>query len=418
MNDPVRRIIPLKRRILYSVIIAVAFLVLMDVALSLVYGPAELRKAYREVVDTHLTDMSYTRFVERQRRIREARASLGMERGRSHPIYGWTYNPGFRLDDTEIEVHINSHAVRGEEFPLEKPPGEIRVLCLGGSTTAGEESRESETYPAQLQALLRRRFPSTGLRVINAGIPTYDLRRSLLLYELNQYRMEPDFVTIYHGINDLLSHRVGSVEIAAKRNYSGRPTMPFVYEGDVESHFVRESWHPLVQELSRHSHLTRLARAAAAAWRDAPALDAPDANGIETFGRFYRALVKEIGTRGVRAVPMTHALAWPGRFDDADRRKIEASFRIWLRPLRASAEVGRQIMDGQNEAILRLSRDEGLVACDLAAVVPPDRLHFTDVCHLTPEGNRVIAETMASTLAPLIEELMVRRRQGAPRTAG
>ncbi len=394
----------MRHRLIRRLITASALVLMTALALEgllrLLWGPVELRQHYLWAVNTHLVDLSFAEFRGREARIRAARARQGMERGRSHPVYGWTYNPTFRLDDPEVEIHINAHGLRGEEFPLAKPAGEVRILCLGGSTTAGEEVREAETYPAQLEALLRRRCPGRAIRVINAGVPTYDLGRSLTQYALDLYRLEPDFVTIYHGINDLFDHTAGGPEIRPAANYTGRAVAPFVFEGDGDEELsLRDCLRPLVRR-SQVLGLLRLAWSSRGPRR--PALAAPDPDGVATFAAYYRALVREIAATGAVAVPMTFALAYPGDFDAADRRKVEASFAIWLRRSGIPLAVGREIIDDQNRAAAELARAAGLPLCDAAGAVPPDRRHFRDVCHLTAAGNQAIAGALAETLVPLL----------------
>src|SRR5262249_15996927 len=155
------------------------------------------------------------------------------------------------LDVEEIQIHVNSLALRGEELPEKKPDGELRVLCLGGSTTGCEEMTEERTWPAQLQALLRERVPARAIRVINAGVRTYDTHMSWIDYALRLHRLEPDVVAIYHGINDLGTHLRGGPEIAPLRNYSGRAMEPFLFEGDARKHTLLED----VRSLLGHSQL-------------------------------------------------------------------------------------------------------------------------------------------------------------------
>jgi len=102
---------------------------------------------------------------------------------------------------------------------------------------------------------------------------------------------------------------------------------------------------------------------------------------------------------------MTFAIAYPGQFDPADRRKVEASFGIWLRGANIPLAVGRQIIDAQNQALGELGQELQLPVADIAGSVPPDARHFVDVAHLTAEGNRRIAEALARTLIPLIDRL-------------
>src|SRR5262249_43023697 len=290
------------------------------------YGASEMRDGYDWYVGTHLVDLSYPDFLRRQERILAVRAAQDMERGRSHPIFGWTYNPTFHIDVDDLQIHINSHALRGEEFPEEKPPGEIRLLCRGGSTTAGEDVGEADTYPAQLETILRNRYPDLKLRVINAGVPSYDVPHSLLDYELRLYRFEPDIVTIYHGVNDVFTyHSAGGPEILAVHNYSGRPLEPWVQEGD-----PAEEWWFLRKFIVRRSYLLRVAESAYRRLVPRAGLAAPDPGGIATFAAYYRALVQQIRANGATPVAMTFAIAYPGTFDDVDREKIRQSFGTWV----------------------------------------------------------------------------------------
>ncbi len=411
--DPTRT----QRALLLAAATAAA-LVAGEIVLRLFEAPLELRENYRWLVETHLLEISWDDYLERQERIHEVRRRLGMERGRSDPTFGHTYNPGFRIDlessasdrsrrvpYADLHLHINSHALRGEEFPADKPAGEIRIMAVGGSTTAGEEVGEEDTYPAQLQALLRARFPGRPIRVINAGVPSYSVKNALLDYSLRLYRFEPDYVAVFHGINDFFYQRDGGLEIDARQNYSGRAVSPFVFEGDARGPSPWESISAGVRGLARRSHLAqRLTwlRGALEPNRPAP-LRSPDPAGIETYAAYYRALLRQIEAGGAVPILMTTAISYPGSFEAADRARIERSFEIWLRQPNIPLEVGAQVIAAMNRALFELGRDEGAPVVDIAGAVPADREHFIDVCHFTREGNRRIAEALAETLVPAIE---------------
>lgn len=401
-----------RKKVFFAGALFFGLLLSTEVLLRVLYGPARLHYGYRFFVDTHLQEMSYPDFVGRQERIQAVRSRVGMERGRYHAVFGFTYNPSFRIDLPEdgIEIHINSHGLRGEEFPETKPSGEIRIVCIGGSTTAGEEVVEAKTYPAQLEAILREHYPGRLIRVVNAGIPSYNLRRSLLHYALNLYRFEPDFVTIYHGINDVGYYASETPEITPKANYSARALEPFVYEGDaVEGGFLTEmKWEAknFLGILARRVHL--LALVDSALTYKAPtggSVTAPIPAGIQMFSTYYAALLRQIKATGAVPVPMTFAISYPGQFNSAERKKVEASFGIWLERPNATLEAGKGIIDAQNQAILELGREESLPVCEVDAALPKDSRHFVDVCHLTQAGNTVMAECLARTLIPQIDRL-------------
>ena len=403
---PPPRVVRLRTRVLAVVVTVTFCLLLVECVMFGLYGTPEMRNSWRWVVSTHLTDTPYEEFLAKQERIRKIRARLGMERAVNHPIYGWTYNPGFRLDDPEIQLHINSHGLRGEEFPTAKPPGEIRILCIGGSTTAGEEVREAETWPARLQELLRARNPGVPILVINAGIPTYDVPLSLRLFELDQARFGADIVTIYHGINDLYYHRQADLALQPRRNYTGRPTMPFVFEGAAEREWSIGPLAPMVDVLARNSYLFDTAQQLGMRILQArrPLESEPNPAGLDAFDRYYRALVHAVAGSGATPLPMTFAIALPGRFSPDDTRRVEDSFRPWCRlGARVPNEVGIRIMDLQNAAIRRVARESNLGFSEIAGHVPADRQHFSDICHLTAEGNQRIAAILAADIQPLLD---------------
>ena len=112
-----------------------------------------------------------------------------------------------------FEVTINSEGFRGEEFTIQKPPGTVRVLTLGASSTFGFGDRDHETYPVYLEQMLNEALPELRERnpsyasvrefeVINLGIPHLTTSNIYSLFMAEGLRLEPDFVTFYEGIND------------------------------------------------------------------------------------------------------------------------------------------------------------------------------------------------------------------------
>jgi ABC-type sugar transport system permease subunit len=96
----------------------------------------------------------------------------------------------------------NSHGLRGEDFPQEKPPGTLRIVCLGASTTEGLVY-DNQTYPYYLQLELRQRYPDQSIEVINAGHHGYRAKDNLALLEQQILPLRPDLIIWYEAANDL-----------------------------------------------------------------------------------------------------------------------------------------------------------------------------------------------------------------------
>jgi lysophospholipase L1-like esterase len=124
------------------------------------------------------------------------------------PVLRYEYRPGLRADDAHFDaLHegftTNSHGFRDVEFPVAKPAGEIRILALGDSTTAGNGVPElAHTWPKRLE----RRFVESGredLRVLNLGVGGYQPLQEARLLELRGLAFEPDLVLVLVCLNDL-----------------------------------------------------------------------------------------------------------------------------------------------------------------------------------------------------------------------
>jgi lysophospholipase L1-like esterase len=83
-----------------------------------------------------------------------------------------------------------------------KPPGVLRILALGDSSTYGVNSEHP--WPAQLQERLDRRFGAGRFEVINLGVPGYTSLQGRRLLETRGARLQPDLVVVYFGWNDHL----------------------------------------------------------------------------------------------------------------------------------------------------------------------------------------------------------------------
>jgi tetratricopeptide (TPR) repeat protein len=82
-----------------------------------------------------------------------------------------------------------------------KRPGEIRILCLGGSSMFGTPYQSGASAPAILQKQLRHLFPDREITVINLGASA--INTNVIADFLPQTMMlEPDAVLIYAGHNE------------------------------------------------------------------------------------------------------------------------------------------------------------------------------------------------------------------------
>jgi hypothetical protein len=92
---------------------------------------------------------------------------------------------------------FNNFGFVGADFKYFKPPGVVRVACLGESTTA-------DGYPGFLQNLLNETgIPGGGkFEVMNFGHAYWTTNHSLANYFMNIQDFSPDIIVIHHGWNE------------------------------------------------------------------------------------------------------------------------------------------------------------------------------------------------------------------------
>ncbi len=119
---------------------------------------------------------------------------------------GWSLKPNSITDG----ISINSLGLRSPEIQP-KRKNEFRILSLGESTTFGFKVSDSETYSAQLENILSKKFPKKKIMVINAGLSAYSSTQSVKYLKMRGIKLEPDMILFYHEANDYLPSAIRDV---------------------------------------------------------------------------------------------------------------------------------------------------------------------------------------------------------------
>jgi len=99
----------------------------------------------------------------------------------------------------DIYFSINSLGARGKEFPIKKPLGEKRIICVGDSYTYGWGVDDAQTYPARLQNLINKDFEN--IKVINYGCNGHTILHEADLIKKYGPKLSPDYVIVATSIN-------------------------------------------------------------------------------------------------------------------------------------------------------------------------------------------------------------------------
>jgi lysophospholipase L1-like esterase len=282
----------------------------------------------------------------------------------------WRLVENVRLPDDGgalVGVISNSRGLRDpREIPFEKPPGDVRVLFLGDSTTFGWLLRHDETIVHQTEQRLRERFPARDIACLNAGVPGYTSFQGWRYLESEGLRYQPDLVVASFGFND-------------SARWQGR--------GDLEVHRYERMTRPPAG--LRWSRLAKLAWIAFHPW---PQSEVHDSRPRLTPEEFREVLGRiETATRSRRIDLLL--------FVGALRINMDGSKGSdYRRPLQDEQYAfGRNIAFGprSEEAYV----DGARIVQDLAKEHTPEEI-FLDHVHPTALSNRVMADALAEKIAP------------------
>jgi lysophospholipase L1-like esterase len=100
------------------------------------------------------------------------------------------------------EISLNSEGFRDVEMRKQKPSSVFRIVCLGDSWTFGWNVGSTQSYPQQLQDLLRRDFPEANFEVFNLGVAGYSSFHGLRQLKTRVLDLNPDVVIVALAMNE------------------------------------------------------------------------------------------------------------------------------------------------------------------------------------------------------------------------
>ena len=313
-------------------------------------------------------------------------------RGRyaTDPTLGYRMAPDFQMDG----FHHNSMGFRGAEFPFERTEGVARIAILGASTPYGPQVRDEETSAARLEELLRQR--GIEAEVINAGVPGWTSRETLMNWRLAIRPLAPDVLVIVDGRNEAFAqlwnayrddyqhyrdptYEVETSNLAYKRWFrASHLLMWLVTRADLLGFEMRLE-HPLYGSILFENKPTVVEAERAAG----------DPARVRAFVENLRALVTEARDEGTETVlaTMPH---WADGFVSGTLPGHREGYidAITLRVL------------GNNDEIRRLGQELGVPVAEGEALSSLEFL--VDDCHFNPEGEAMFAEEILKQLEPLL----------------
>jgi len=166
-----------RKKIIYIMVIFVVFLILTDLI------PRTYTWIKHDTAFWH-TDKFYLEFH-------------GREVAEYHPVNPFLVLQPYTHSPNDKDGYRGKHSIRDP-----KKQGDVRVFCLGGSTThnLAAEKCYPENIEDKINASLKGKYK---LRVFNAARGGWSSNHSIVRAATEVAHLKPDIITILHGTNDM-----------------------------------------------------------------------------------------------------------------------------------------------------------------------------------------------------------------------
>ncbi|MGB2987922.1 MAG: GDSL-type esterase/lipase family protein [Phycisphaerae bacterium] len=301
-----------------------------------------------------------------------------------------------------------SRSYHGRVFEREKT-AQIRIICLGGSTTWGHHLDGEDSWPAILEEYLR--VLGYDVEIINAGYPWYTTVHSIANYTLQMRYYNPDIVIVMHGVNDLARSFPAPGEPPPEWDYgSYQGPMRNVLAGYRAYNRKRSwaNWHPA--RLLSSSAIYRLLIEQKAARVEQPDVQV----GIEAFPTLesFRAHLEYL-TRLCLDDHRLVLLATQAHIYDHEDLTSLPDFIGTIREVYMQVAKGQPIsasslrnaMRAVRETTIDVARRFDVPLTDVERAIDGKIEYFMDDFHLNADGNAVATRAFADVLRPILDEL-------------
>ena len=358
-----------------------------------------------------------------------ARVGLRLLRGYDgRHLYQYVFDPYKNIlptpnfVDTRGIRHTSAGFRRSSEVAVAKPPRTYRIFLMGASTAYGlgglwpHLQREyavldnSQTIDAYLEHQLTDSLPGVRVEVINAAITSTWTHHHLIYLNQRILEYDPDMVLFMDGFNDFFFTYPSHDQFA---DYSyNLPSRVILGDPTVYALAYANGWWLFRRSAAAYvaSRALRTLKQAVTRAPLPPPLDVDSAMiGLRaTFPRNALRMLERIGlmlhAEGVRAVFMLQPLLILER-NRAGMPPIERGlFDFNVRSYRSNyEEFSRRAVEYFREAETAMAARVDATFLDLTpSFVGVDGQVYTDYAHLTPLGNQVVAERIATRVLPMI----------------
>lgn len=288
-------------------------------------------------------------------------------------------------------ANTNSLGFRGPEVSLEKRPGIVRIVLLGGSTTHGWGVNDNQTIDRYMRDELASRYPHRSFEVINLAYDGYDAYQLFERLRTDGLRYDPDFVIVHTGVNDVRNARYPDLKDRDPR------TMLWISEVNRSREEQKHGGPSIWTRIKHYVYLARVpattrAAAQSRSQQEVEAVVSPHRDALDYFEKNLERMIEL--TRGSSTVVLLSSE--PSSLLTKYQPSDVSTISYWIRDA-ATTQKYRDSLDARLQHVV----DDASARGDRVARVPYQKLAptlFLDDAHLTPQGNQRLANVFVAAL--------------------
>jgi len=320
-------------------------------------------------------------------------------------------------------IHHNAQGFRrDQDTPMEKEPDTYRIFIMGGSTAYGLHSlssygkekysviRNDETIDYYLEQYLRGKVADQNVEVINAAITSHYSHHHLIYLNQMILKYNPNMVIFLDGFNDYYPYEEGYDQFQRyayqerAHLFMGEPTMKTLsgYTGwwlFRKSHFVHLAGKTIRPIWLRMNNIGR----ERANIDVENALDNLAVNAQSNFIKMVERnslILEHEGVVPIFVLQPEIIFEQSKEFTELEQLIYQEMDEHWQVNFAEFKNKARPLV---TEYLMRATTETGSVFLDMTDVfggLSEDA--YTDYCHLTPAGNKRLAEELGARILPMI----------------
>lgn len=272
----------------------------------------------------------------------------------------------------------------------------LRIVCLGGSTTARPDSR-GRRWTEMLEERLTAQCLECNVEVYNQGMDWYTSLHSLINYATNVRASKPDIVIVMHAANDLMHNfDFSQLSNGAFRNDYGHylgPVVRLIQRGgplaEAYGHFRKHWFAPERRYITLKTF-----------------------PGLQPFRQNLMTMRGLAVADGAELVLMTEAYLYRSDLTQEERQRLSMyNFEAHGMDVRLAYESIERGMKEYDDTIRELAVAGALPLIDLERAIPKTLEYFDDDVHFTDRAFPIVAAAIEEKVLPLVRS-RARREAG------